>query len=434
LSPDDKRPEPEARVELSSNEPKADEPESRAAEEAGDDLESLAAGFSPPSNEALASDSEDDADLGALATVGGQREPGLDEDDTRLDLGHLVSAARPSPPTASALGSPSGSQGRIDREPPTSLGPPSAPLMQAASLAPAGRPRGPSWVGPLMVGLAVGLGLGVVGALHRPSPNPPASLPDGASPSLPGKPVGADDSERGAIAEPVPAQPAAGPEQNRAADPPPVARPLVPPAAATHVPERVLTSTSAAPVQGSVERKLLQPRSSTSAPPPAATPAIDPPQVLSVRPAQGEPLAALAPSDAEKAPSPVANAKPASSPSVDALLDEALSPTARSAALQQERELALEQTQLPPTPTRDDVTQAMTVLLPAIRGCAMGHSGLATAGIVVRADGRVAGVEIAGAPFAGTASGRCMEGVIRRAHFPRFKQPTFRIRFPLAIQ
>jgi hypothetical protein len=156
--------------------------------------------------------------------------------------------------------------------------------------------------------------------------------------------------------------------------------------------------------------------------------------VLSIRPAPGESAAAPASSDAEKAASPEVKAKAGPSPSVDALLDEALSPSARSAALQRERELALEQTQLPQAPTRDDVTQAMTVLLPAIRGCAMGHSGLATAGIVVRGDGRVAAVEVTGAPFAGTASGRCMEGVIRRAHFPRFKQPAFRIRFPLAIQ
>jgi hypothetical protein len=64
----------------------------------------------------------------------------------------------------------------------------------------------------------------------------------------------------------------------------------------------------------------------------------------------------------------------------------------------------------------------------------MGQTGLATAAIVVRNDGRVASVEIAGPPFAGTASGRCMEGVMRRAHFPRFKQNIFRVKFPFAIQ
>jgi hypothetical protein len=64
----------------------------------------------------------------------------------------------------------------------------------------------------------------------------------------------------------------------------------------------------------------------------------------------------------------------------------------------------------------------------------MGQAGLATAGIVVRGDGRVASVELSGAPFEGTASGRCMEGVLRRARFARFRQPTFRVRFPFSIQ
>jgi hypothetical protein len=129
---------------------------------------------------------------------------------------------------------------------------------------------------------------------------------------------------------------------------------------------------------------------------------------------------------------PDANAKTGAS--MDALLDEALSPAARRNELARQQEAALAATQLPLTPSREDVTQAMTVLLPAIRGCAMGQSGLATAAIVVRNDGRVAGVEISGAPFAGTPSGRCMEGVIRRARFARFQQPIMRIKFPLAIQ
>jgi hypothetical protein len=114
--------------------------------------------------------------------------------------------------------------------------------------------------------------------------------------------------------------------------------------------------------------------------------------------------------------------------SVDDLLDQALSPGARPVAE------AAAQAELPEAPSREEVTQTMTVLLPAIRGCAMGQTGLATAGIVVRADGRVASVELSGAPFADTASGRCMEGVIRRARFSRFRQPTFRVRFPFAIQ
>jgi hypothetical protein len=64
----------------------------------------------------------------------------------------------------------------------------------------------------------------------------------------------------------------------------------------------------------------------------------------------------------------------------------------------------------------------------------MGQSGLATAGIVVQNDGRVASVSVTGAPFQGTASGRCMEGVVRRARFPPFKQPSFRVQFPFSIE
>jgi hypothetical protein len=156
--------------------------------------------------------------------------------------------------------------------------------------------------------------------------------------------------------------------------------------------------------------------------------------VLNVKPAAAAPAAETATASAnDPLAEPAANAAK-DARSMDALLDEALAPAAQRNELAHQRELAMHDDELPLAPSRDDVTKAMTVLLPAIRGCAMGQSGLATAGIVVRNDGRVASVEIAGPPFAGTASGRCMEGVMRRAQFPRFKQSIFRIKFPFAIQ
>jgi hypothetical protein len=201
---------------------------------------------------------------------------------------------------------------------------------------------------------------------------------------------------------------------------------------------RVLASTSPGLRSSSPTRQPSPPASSPLVPAASASPtastASGGTQVLAIRPSPAEPATQPSAGEAEKNPAPEANAKTGSSNSVDRLLDEALSAPARRDELQHQRELDMEQAQLQLAPSREDVTQAMTVLLPAIRGCAMGQSGLATAGIIVRGDGRVASVEITGAPFAGTASGRCMEGVIRRAHFPRFKQPTFRIRFPLAIQ
>jgi hypothetical protein len=86
------------------------------------------------------------------------------------------------------------------------------------------------------------------------------------------------------------------------------------------------------------------------------------------------------------------------------------------------------------TPTRDDVVNTMSVLVPAIRGCAQGQSGLAPMSIVVLSDGRVESAALSSGPFQGTASGRCMEGVVRRARFPHFKQANFRVQFPFAVQ
>jgi hypothetical protein len=114
---------------------------------------------------------------------------------------------------------------------------------------------------------------------------------------------------------------------------------------------------------------------------------------------------------------------------IDSLLDQAFSPQAPQAA-----KSAPVPAGLPIAPTRDDVIKAMSVLVPAIRGCAQGLSGLATVTLVVRNDGHVESTALNGVPFEGTASGRCMEGVVRRARFPRFTQSSFRVQFPFAIQ
>lgn len=124
---------------------------------------------------------------------------------------------------------------------------------------------------------------------------------------------------------------------------------------------------------------------------------------------------------------------------MDAVLDDAFSgpeqrAKERAAEQRAARALAPQQQELPLSPSRDDVMKTMSLLVPAIRGCAQGKSGLATVAIVVRSDGHVESAAVSGPPFAGTASGGCMEGVVRRAKFPRFKQASFRVQFPFAIQ
>ena len=89
---------------------------------------------------------------------------------------------------------------------------------------------------------------------------------------------------------------------------------------------------------------------------------------------------------------------------------------------------------LPETPSRGDVARVLGRLLPQIRQCAADQVGLANATILVRNDGAVGSVAIAGHPFGGTPQGACMEGVIRRAQFSPFRQSTFRITYPFALR
>lgn len=144
---------------------------------------------------------------------------------------------------------------------------------------------------------------------------------------------------------------------------------------------------------------------------------------------------------------PAADPGTASAGVIDELLDETLEPEAGKAraggsrmggrakgAGSGEGTDLLDGNGLPLTPSRQQVTDAIKVLLPAIRGCAMGRAGLATANIVIHNDGRVASVSVRGDGFTGSPSGRCMEGAIRKARFPAFRQKVFRVTYPLSIQ
>ena len=72
--------------------------------------------------------------------------------------------------------------------------------------------------------------------------------------------------------------------------------------------------------------------------------------------------------------------------------------------------------------------------MPRIRECANGQAGMALATIMVRNDGNVASVAIGGSPFGGSPQGACMEGVLRSARFPAFRQTQFRVQYPMSIR
>jgi hypothetical protein len=218
-------------------------------------------------------------------------------------------------------------------------------------------------------------------------------------------------------------QPGVG--QPGAANRPGVAQPGVgqPPSAAAQS-RGVSPSNAAAPA---AQRAAAE--SGAARPPPSAAPQTDAHHGAATPTPGTASNAARAPGaapDSEEARLAAADHHGSSDSPLDAVLDDAFTQHG------QQRTAAV--AALPLAPNRDDVIKAMTVLVPAIRGCAQGQSGLATAALVVRNDGRVESVSVSGQPFEGAASGRCMEGVVRRARFPHFQQPSFRVQFPFSIQ
>jgi hypothetical protein len=241
-------------------------------------------------------------------------------------------------------------------------------------------------------------------------------------------------------AAPVTVAPAAPAAAAPAAVLPKPAMPATPAASKRELPAPMPASslamhTSMRPsTSGFASAPYAAPAPSPTPPPQATAPAAPAPgPVLVMRPTGEDAPAAAAPAAPAQAAAPAV--KPRAAGGIDALLDDALSPEAKRA--EQARNAQAAQTQkpltVPVTPSRDDVAHTMSGMQLAIRGCAMGQTGVANAALMVRYDGRVSTVQVTGAPFGGTASGRCMEGVLRNAQFPRFRQPTFTVRYPFTI-
>lgn len=88
---------------------------------------------------------------------------------------------------------------------------------------------------------------------------------------------------------------------------------------------------------------------------------------------------------------------------------------------------------LPDTPSRKQVFDALKAVQPAVKACGRGEHGTATAAITVNGgSGRVTNVSVSG-PFRGTPQEPCIERAVKRAKFPRFKRSSFRVSFPYVI-
>jgi hypothetical protein len=323
-----------------------------------------------------------------------------------------------------------------------------APL-GAAARSPAGSASTPpargasfGWLIGLAIGLAVGVPVGGVLFPHTTVVSVPAPAPKPSITDREAQLAAAEARARAADAVAAAVRPLSA---QRTAEP---AQPAQPASTEASPPQPPTAAETAQPSAGDLPptaasalaagKKLVGPDAHTREAARAATAALNAQPPGQGVAAQGAP--SPQPSAAQTPPVAATTVPQAAAPvgpdgrSVDELLDQALaSSTARKEQERAERALAPPDA-LPLTPSREDVTRAMTVILPAIRGCAAGQSGLATVGLVVKNDGRVESATVSGAPFEGDRTGRCMEGVVRRAKFPRFQQSSFRIQFPFAIQ
>jgi hypothetical protein len=312
------------------------------------------------------------------------------------------------------------------------------PAVIAAAVAPASGVASSArrWWLPLGIGLGLGVGLSALLSWSGSSRSAAVVASERPASVAAPQPDVAEQS-RARAATPPPAAPTPVEPSAKLADA--VGVPVLQPTAAdpAAAPAAAASAKSAAPV--AAPAAVAKPADVRSAPAARVTPAQqpEPPPPSAAAPSRApKPESAAAP-DSEEAKLAAADHVNAAQHggAIDAVLDDAFAQPKPGQTGQKRSQAALAAPDaLPVAPSRDDVTKAMSVLIPAIRGCAQGQSGLATVSIVVKNDGRVESAALSGGPFEGTASGRCMEGVVRRARLPKFQQASFRLRFPFSIQ
>jgi hypothetical protein len=89
-------------------------------------------------------------------------------------------------------------------------------------------------------------------------------------------------------------------------------------------------------------------------------------------------------------------------------------------------------TDLPETPSREEVQQRLQALRSELSACAGGRSGVADLEITVLASGAITNVLVSG-DYAGTAEGSCIARTVRTARFSPFKQARFRLLYPYKL-
>ena len=85
-------------------------------------------------------------------------------------------------------------------------------------------------------------------------------------------------------------------------------------------------------------------------------------------------------------------------------------------------------------PSRNEVKTALQGVSGGVKACGQGTSGTATVDVAFSGStGRVSRAKVVSGPFKGTPVGGCIEKAVKRARVPRFKQSSFKVKFPYRL-
>jgi len=138
--------------------------------------------------------------------------------------------------------------------------------------------------------------------------------------------------------------------------------------------------------------------------------------------------AASAPT-AEPAP-----AKRRSSNNLDALMDEVVGGSSSKKTATTRSKPSSGGSSLAVAPSRNDVKTALQGVSGGVKACSKGTSGTAVVDVTFGGStGRVTRAKVTSGPFKGTPVGGCIEKAVKRARVPRFKQSSFKVKFPYRL-
>ena len=118
---------------------------------------------------------------------------------------------------------------------------------------------------------------------------------------------------------------------------------------------------------------------------------------------------------------------PAQNRSIDDLLDGAVEKKGSA------KQAAAPASNLPETPSRDDVLAAMRGVESAVQACgrAEGVTGKAEVQLEVASSGKVSSADVSGVS---DSVGACIQRAVRSAKFPKFEKPSFAVKFPYRLK